>query len=89
MQRLQARDYFDLWYLLEHHNMDVDLYTKEFSIKCLSKSLNPADLHKKLAERLPQYRARWNSSLGEQIKALPDFGKVEREVQRHIRKLNL
>jgi len=49
MQRLQARDYFDLWYLLEHHNMDVDLYTKEFSIKCLSKSLNPADLHKKLA----------------------------------------
>lgn len=87
MQRMQARDYFDLWYLLENHKMDIDLYSKEFSGKCAAKGLNPDNFHKKLNERLPQYRARWENSLGEQIKDLPDFNRVEREVQRHIRKL--
>ncbi len=87
MQRMQARDYFDLWYLLEHHHMDIDLYTNEFARKCATKGLNPADFHKKLSDRLPQYKARWTRSLSEQIKDLPDFEKVEREVQRHIRKL--
>jgi len=89
MQRMQARDYFDLWYLLEHHQMDIDLYANEFSMKCLAKNLNPADFHKKLSDRLPQYKARWSRSLGEQIRDLPDFEKVERELQRHIRKLNV
>ncbi len=89
MQRMQARDYFDLWYLLEYHNIDIDLYVNEFSQKCAEKSLNPADFHKKLSDRLPQYKARWNKSLGEQIRDLPDFDKVERQVQRHIRKLNV
>jgi predicted nucleotidyltransferase component of viral defense system len=26
MQRMQARDFYDLWYLLEQHEMDVDFY---------------------------------------------------------------
>jgi predicted nucleotidyltransferase component of viral defense system len=24
MQRMQARDFYDIWYLLEQHGMDVD-----------------------------------------------------------------
>ncbi len=86
MQRMQARDYYDLWYLLEQHNMDVDFCAVEFAEKCAVKGLNPADFHNKLAERLPQYKGRWAKSLSEQIKNLPDFARVEREVQRHIRK---
>ncbi len=89
MQRMQARDYYDLWYLLEHHNMDIDLYASEFEAKCAAKGLSAADFHKKLSERLPQYKARWVKSLSEQIKDLPDFARAEREVQRHIRKLNM
>ena len=89
MQRMQARDFYDIWYLLEQHRMDVDFYLSEFEKKCKSKELNHTDFPKKLAERLPQYKGRWQSSMSEQIKNLPDFDQVEREVQRHLKKLNL
>ncbi len=89
MQRMQARDFYDIWYLLEQHRIDVDFYLNEFEAKCKSKGLNHKDFTKKLAERLPQYKGRWQSSMSEQIKDLPDFEKVDREVQRHLKKLNL
>ena len=87
MQRMQARDFYDLWYLLVQHGMDIDFYKSQFESKCKSKELNPADFPKKLTERLPQYKGRWQSSMSEQIKDLPDFDQVEREVQRHLKKL--
>jgi predicted nucleotidyltransferase component of viral defense system len=89
MQRMQARDFYDIWYLLEQHSMRIDLYLNEFETKCKSKGLNHTDFQKKLLERLPQYKGRWQNSMREQIKDLPDFEKVEREVQRHLKKLNL
>lgn len=89
MQRMQARDFYDIWYLLEVHGMDANFHLKEFANKCAIKKLNPADFPKKLAERLPQYKGRWESSMSEQIQNLPDFDKVEREVQRHLKKFKL
>jgi uncharacterized protein len=53
----------------------------------MRKNLNPSDFPMKLAERLPQYKGRWKNSMSEQIKDLPDFDKVEREVQRHMKKI--
>lgn len=47
------------------------------------------DFPKKLAECLPQYKSRWKSSKSEQIKDLPEFDKVEREVQRHLKRLQV
>ncbi len=88
MQRMQARDFYDIWYLLEVHGMQADSYLSEFKAKCKSKNILHTDFPKKLAERLPQYKGRWRNSLSEQIKNLPDFDNVEREVQRHVRKLN-
>jgi predicted nucleotidyltransferase component of viral defense system len=87
MQRMQARDFYDIWYLLEQHGMEADFYLNEFGKKCANKGLNPADFPKKLTERLPQYRGRWKSSMNEQIQNLPDFGQVEREVQKHLKKM--
>lgn len=89
MQRMAARDLYDIWYLLVEHGMEVDFYVAEFGNKCASKGLNPADFPKKLAERLPQYKGRWKSSLSEQIKDLPEFDRVEREVQRQLKKMKL
>lgn len=89
MQRMQARDFYDIWYLLDQEGMDIDFYMNEFKIKCGSKGLQAADFTKKLAERLPQYKGRWQSSLAGQIKDLPNFEQVEREVQRHLKKLKL
>ncbi|MHB1921350.1 MAG: nucleotidyl transferase AbiEii/AbiGii toxin family protein, partial [Chitinophagaceae bacterium] len=89
MQRMQARDFYDIWFLLERHGMDAAFHINEFSKKCSSKNLNYLDFPKKLAERLPQYKGRWQSSMNDQIIDLPDFEQVEREVQRHLKKLKL
>lgn len=87
MQRMQARDFYDIWYLLEEHEMEADFYIREFEAKCKSKDLQHTDFQKKLDERLPQYKGRWKSSMSEQIKDLPDFDQVEREVKKHLKKL--
>ena len=89
MQRMQARDFYDIWYLLEIHNMDVDFYINEFKTKCKSKKVNSADFHKKLEQRLPQYKGRWQKSMKDQIQELPDFETVSREALRHLKKLEL
>lgn len=67
--------------------MDVEFYLNEFADKCIAKNLNPADFPKKLAERLPGYKGRWQSSLSDQIQHLPAFEQVEREVNRRLRKV--
>lgn len=87
MQRMQARDYYDIWYLLEEHGMDIDYYMNEFEAKCKHKGLDPKDFFTKLEQRIPQYKARWEKSMSDQIKDLPDFEKVDREVQRHLKKI--
>ncbi|MCZ8169544.1 MAG: nucleotidyl transferase AbiEii/AbiGii toxin family protein [Flavobacterium sp.] len=58
MQRMQARDFYDIWYLLEVHEMEADYYVSEFEAKCKSKDLIHTDFPKKLDERLPQYKGR-------------------------------
>jgi len=87
MQRMQARDFYDIWYLLEQHQMEIEFYKSEFAGKCAAKNLNSADFPKKLAERLPGYRGRWQSSLAAQIHNLPSFEQVVREVNRHLRRV--
>ena len=88
MQRMQARDFYDIWYLLEQEKMEVEYYLNEFVGKCAAKNLNPADFPKKLAERLPSYKGRWQSSLSEQIQNLTNFERVEREVLRRLRNID-
>ncbi len=89
MQRMQARDLYDIWYLLEVHGMEVEFLKNEFKAKCESKGIDPTEFQSKLEQRLPQYKGRWKNSMADQIKDLPDFDKVEREVIRQLKNLNL
>ena len=89
MQRMQARDFYDIWYLLEIHGLELDFYINEFIAKCENKKVNPNDFFKKLEQRLPQYKARWQKSMKEQIQNLPEFEQVERETMRHLKKLEI
>lgn len=89
MQRMQARDFYDIWYLLEVHEMDIDFFLNEFKAKCENKNVNPSEFQAKLEQRLPQYKGRWQKSMKDQIKDLPDFEQVERELMRYLRKLEL
>ena len=87
MQRMQARDFYDIWYLLEIHNIDIDFYSAEFKQKCENKEIDSTEFHTKLKQRLPQYKGRWQKSMADQIQDLPDFETVLREVMRHLKKL--
>jgi len=89
MQRMQARDFYDIWYLSEIHVLRLDFYQNEFIAKCRSKNINPSDFFPKLEQRLPQYKARWQKSMKDQIKDLPEFEQVERELLRRIKKLEI
>lgn len=89
MQRMQARDFYDIWYILEIYRLDLDFYINEFIAKCKSKDVNPSDFFNKLNQRLPQYKARWQKSMKDQIQDLPEFEQVERELMRHLRKLEI
>jgi predicted nucleotidyltransferase component of viral defense system len=89
MQRMQARDFYDIWYLLEIHNMNIDFYSTEFRQKCENKEIDSTEFHNKLEQRLPQYKGRWQKSMADQIQDLPDFETVLREVMRHLRKFEL
>lgn len=89
MQRMAARDFYDIWYLTEIVEIEAAQYINEFKIKCEIKNLDPAHFVKKLHDRLPQYKGRWKSSLSEQIQDLPDFDRVAREVQRHLKKFKV
>lgn len=89
MQRMQARDFYDIWYLLEIHKMDATIYVNEFKGKCESKSIDPKGFHQKLDQRLPQYKGRWQTSMTDQIQDLPDFDQVVRKVMRHLKNLKL
>ena len=87
IQRMQARDYYDIWYLLEEHGLDFGFFMNEFKNKCKSKGIDSSTFSAKLSERIPQYKGRWQVSLNDQIKDLPGFEQVEREVQRDIKNL--
>jgi predicted nucleotidyltransferase component of viral defense system len=89
MQRMQPRDFYDIWYLLEIHEMDVAFFSIEFKAKCESKEIDPVTFHDKLEQRLPQYKGRWQRSMADQIQDLPDFDQVVREVMRHLKNLEL
>ncbi|MCD4771783.1 MAG: nucleotidyl transferase AbiEii/AbiGii toxin family protein [Bacteroidales bacterium] len=89
MQRMQARDFYDIWYLLEIRGLEIDFYKNEFIAKCESKKVNPKDFFLKLEQRLPQYKARWQKSINDQISDLPEFDQVEREVKRRIKKFDI
>lgn len=89
MQRAQPRDFYDIWFLLEIHGMDAAFHLKEFARKCAYKQLNYLDFMNVLEKRLPQYKDRWQKSMNEQIKNLPPFEQVEREVRKHLKKLKL
>lgn len=52
MQRMQPRDFYDIWYLLEINGMDVNSYAGEFKAKCDNKKINSAEFHKKINQRL-------------------------------------
>ena len=87
MGRTQPRDLYDLWYLLEYDKMDIIHNWPEFERKAKNKGHIPASFTAKVKSKLAGFKARWEGSLANQIKDLPDFDLVVRELNKHFRKI--
>ena len=87
LSRQQPRDFYDLWYLSEYEGLEMSDYVQEFETKTKYKGLNPSNLENRINQLLPIFKARWTSSLSDQIRNLPPFEQISRELGRHFRKL--
>jgi uncharacterized protein len=86
MQRSAARDLYDLWYLLENENIEIQDHLQDFRAKAEYKGYN-SDLFKvKVKEKIEILRADWSISLDHQMKDIPDFDRVWREFSKHLKK---
>jgi len=56
-------------------------------VKAKYKGLNSTDLENRLEQLLPTFKARWIGSMREQVRELPPFEQVARELGRHFRRL--
>lgn len=75
-ERTRARDVYDIWFISK--NIDIDKAFEIFPAKCEFKKLLP-DISDML-ERKQDFQNAWRSSLGHQLKGLPDFELTFNEV---------
>jgi predicted nucleotidyltransferase component of viral defense system len=88
MGRTQPRDLYDLWYLLEYEKVDIKHSWPEFERKARNKGHTPKSFRTKVESKLNGFKGRWHGSLASQIKELPDFDSVVRELNKHFRKIH-
>lgn len=85
IQRVQARDFFDLHHLLVEQGVDVQEAWRLFEDKAAHKNLDPTAFGGKLDERVPVYKTRWQDELSGYMGHVPPFERVERELRGKIR----
>ncbi|MEW6059806.1 MAG: nucleotidyl transferase AbiEii/AbiGii toxin family protein [Actinomycetota bacterium] len=86
IQRLLARDLFDLHYLLARQLVDATASWQMFETKAEHIGLDPHDFWDHLGSKMPEYRQRWVDELSGYVKDPPEFGRVERETMRVLRR---
>ena len=85
MQRTMPRDLFDLWYLFENENLNIEDYVHDFQKKTEFKKLNPNELVKVVQGKKQKFEQMWNGNLVNQIKEIPNFDDVWRHLGKHWR----
>lgn len=84
--RTIPRDLYDLWYLLKYERMNLHDYYYEFERKARNKEYNPEEFIRKVLSKEQIFKRDWNNNLGNQIRELPDFSEVMRELKKQFRK---
>ena len=70
---------YDLWYLLEYDKMDIVYCWSQLEGEA-KKGHTPAALNGKVQSKLNGFKGRWEGFLSNQIKDLPGFDLVVREL---------
>jgi len=87
IQRVQARDLFDLHQLFVERGVDVDTVWLDFERKTRHKRIDPARFPEMYERRLPAWESRWDDEMEAHVptELRPHFGAVKREVTRALR----
>lgn len=86
IQRLQARDLYDLNELLVTNGVDVETVWPAFERKAHHKDIDPERFAASFEKRVPQWKSRWVEEMSEHVPGeLPPFNSVERAVRRALR----
>ena len=83
IQRTMPRDIYDIWYLFEIENENIEDYIYDFRRKMEFKKLDPADLVNSVQNKMDRFKRQWNEHLINQIKDIPDFDDVWRRLSKH------
>ena len=86
MQRTAPRDLYDLWYLFEVEGMNIEDCIYAFQEKTQYKKLNPKELVKTVLLKEKIFSRLWADHLIHQVKELPEFKDVWRELGKHWKK---
>jgi predicted nucleotidyltransferase component of viral defense system len=89
-ERLQCRDLYDLYQLLDGQHIDA-LETWHLYLRKAANDVTrgrqrtpPREWAATLDRRLAGYRDRWDQELGDYLSSVPGFGDVERRTRRHL-----
>jgi predicted nucleotidyltransferase component of viral defense system len=87
IQRLQARDLFDLYELFEGQALEAEHIWPAFERKAKHKGVDPARFADSFEKRMPQWKARWQDEMDEHTPGDPTpFATIERAVRRALRR---
>jgi predicted nucleotidyltransferase component of viral defense system len=87
MQRMQARDLFDLHQLFIEQGLRVDEIWPDFEAKARHKHKDPDRFGESFARRLPSWKKVWDNEMETHVPAdvRPEFASVERRVKKILR----
>jgi uncharacterized protein len=85
MGRTQPRDLYDIWYLLEETELDLELLKLEFVAKAQHKGHQATQFLTTWKRKSKQFENLWNQYLNHQIADLPKFEGISRAVNRHFK----
>jgi predicted nucleotidyltransferase component of viral defense system len=89
IQRVQCRDLYDLFRLVDDMELSLGGIRPLFERKCGAKSIDPATFRDRFEDRQDRYKNRWDTEMPEHLSDPPRFDDVVRLVRRHLRAANL
>lgn len=89
IQRVQCRDIYDLYRLVDDMGVSLDKVRPLFERKAEAKGLDPGTFSDRFEDRIERYKTRWDTEMPEHLADPPRFEDVVRVVRRHLRAVGL
>jgi len=89
MGRTEPRDLYDVYWLFEWGDVDLEFLPADFAAKCGHKGQDPKRLDEVLAGKVETFEKLWASRMAVQVPDLAHLQEILRAVRRHLRDLNL